>query len=124
MTFKEISEKAFKKQEIDKVCNIAEKYAYLQLKELYLDYKNELISKEEAEKKKKRIELEYNEYQKKIHEYYEVFKTQNDIRIKYETYLNEIEKTKNQDDLLEKSLKLIELIIQDKSFFKRNYEKN
>ena len=124
MTFKEISAKAFKKQEIDKVCNIAEKYAYLQLKELYLDYKNELISKEEAEKKKKRIELEYNEYQKKIHEYYEVFKTQNDIRIKYETYLNEIEKTKNQDDLLEKSLKLIELIIQDESFFKRNYEKN
>lgn len=124
MTFKEISEKAFKKQEIDKVGNIAEKYAYLQLKELYLDYKNELISKEEAEKKKKRIELEYNEYQKKIHEYYEVFKTQNDIRIKYETYLNEIEKAKNQDDLLEKSLKLIELIIQDESFFKRNYEKN
>lgn len=124
MTFEEISEKAYKRQPIDEKVNLYEKYAYLKLKELYLDYKNELINKEDAEKKKNNIKKEYNMYQIKTEQYYEIFKKQNEIRSKYEQYLYEIEKTQNQDELLEKSLKLIEIIIQDEIFFDRNNKNN
>ena len=124
MTFEEISEKAYKRQPIDEKVNLYEKYAYLKLKELYLDYKNELINKEDAEKKKNNIKKEYDMYQIKTEQYYEIFKKQNEIRSKYEQYLYEIEKTQNQDELLEKSLKLIEIIIQDETFFDRNNKNN
>ena len=123
MTFEEISEKAFKRESLGEYNNLAEKYAYLQLYNLYRDYHNKIIDKENSIKQKNKIEKEFEENQKKINNYYDVFKKQNEIRIKYNVYLTEIEKSMNQDELLEKSLKFIELIIQDKSFFDRNIEK-
>lgn len=124
MTFEEISEKAFKRESLGEYNNLAEKYAYLQLYNLYRDYHNKIIDKENSIKQKNKIEKEFEENQKKINNYYDVFKKQNEIRIKYNVYLTEIEKAKEQDELLEKSLKFIELIIQDKSFFDRNIEKS
>ena len=124
MTFEEISEKAFKKEQLGEYSNLAEKYAYLQLYNLYRDYFLKNIDKQKASEIKNEIKKEFENYQEKIEKYYDYFKRQTEIRIKYNSYLTEIEKTTNQDDLLEKSLKFIEIIIQDKSFFDRNIEKN
>ena len=124
MTFEEISEKAFKKEQLGEYSNLAEKYAYLQLYNLYRDYFLKNIDKQKASEIKNEIKKEFANYQEKIEKYYDYFKRQTEIRIKYNSYLTEIEKTTNQDDLLEKSLKFIEIIIQDKSFFDRNIEKN
>ena len=124
MTFEEISEKAFKKEQLREYSNLAEKYAYLQLYNLYRDYFLKNIDKQKASEIKNEIKKEFENYQEKIEKYYDYFKRQTEIRIKYNSYLTEIEKTTNQDDLLEKSLKFIEIIIQDKSFFDRNIEKN
>lgn len=124
MTFEEISEKAFKKEQLGEYSNLAEKYAYLQLYNLYRDYFLKNIDKQKASEIKNEIKKEFENYQEKIEKYYDYFKRQTEIRIKYNTYLTEIEKSQNQDDLLEKSLKFIEIIIQDKSFFDRNIEKN
>lgn len=124
MTFEEISEKAFKKEQLGEYSNLAEKYAYLQLYNLYRDYFLKNIDKQKATEIKNEIKKEFENYQRKIDDYYYYFKKQTEIRIKYNSYLTEIEKTTNQDDLLEKSLKFIEIIIQDKSFFDRNIEKN
>ena len=123
MEFKEISEKAYKHEEIDPKCNIAIKYAYVSMMHLYSEYKRENISKEEAEKEKRRIEKEYNHYSERVKKYYEVFEKQNEIRGKYQEFLVEIEKSQDTDNILINSLKFIENIIQDSTFFDRNYNK-
>ena len=123
MEFEKISKKAFKKEELKDNKNRAEKYEYLQMFLLYRDFENESISKEKATKEKNKIRKEYELNIKKVNDYYDVFKKQNKIRIEYEHYLDDIEKTTELDDLLIKTLKLLEIIIQDNNFFDRNYKK-
>lgn len=123
MTFEEISEKAFKKEKILETSNLAEKYAYLQLVDLYKDYYNGKITKEKAAIEKHKIEFEFNDYQQRIKKYYDLYKERNENRIKYEDFIISIEKESDQTQLLIKSLEFIEMIIQDKSFFERNYAK-
>lgn len=123
MEFEEISKKAYKKEELEKFSNLAEKYAYVQMLNLYIEYRNENISKTEAEKLKKEIEKEYKENLRKYQNYCEMLNRQNLLRAKYEEYLYAVEKSQEQDDLLLNSLKLIEVIVQDNSFFDRNYNK-
>lgn len=123
MTFEEISEKAYKREEIGKCRNLAEKYAYLQLFDLYKDYYNKKVSKEEAISNKAKIEKEFEENQRKIERYYEELKYRENIKAKYTNYIIAVEKSKSQDDILFNSLKFIETILQDSSFTDRNLEK-
>ena len=55
MEFEEISKKAYKKEKLEEFSNFAEKYAYVQMLNLYMEYRNENITKSEAEKLKKEI---------------------------------------------------------------------
>ena len=123
MTFEEISENAYKKQEISNLCNLAEKYAYLKLKNLYRDYSNEMITKDEAKSQKLKIKKEFENNQREIDEYYEYLKKQSEIRSKYTNILVSIEKSQDIEEILDNSLKYIELIIQDFSFYDRNIKK-
>lgn len=123
MEFEEISKKAYKKEQLDKFSNFAEKYAYVQMLNLYMEYKNENITKKQAETQKKEIEKEYNENLRKYNNYCERLQKQNLLKAKYEEYLYSIEKSQEPDDLLLNSLKFIEVVIQDDSFFDRNYNK-
>lgn len=123
MEFEEISKKAYKKEQLDKFSNFAEKYAYVQMLNLYMEYKNENITKTQAETQKKEIEKEYNENLRKYNNYCERLQKQNLLKTKYEEYLYSIEKSQEPEDLLLNSLKFIEVVIQDDSFFDRNYNK-
>lgn len=123
MKFEEIAEKAFKQYSLPVTANLAEKYAYSELYYLYRDYRKTLISKEIATKRKIEIEKEFNENQRRIDNYYEVFKKQNEIRKNYYEYMTAIEKSTTQDEILDNSLKFIENIIQDNSFYDRQIKK-
>lgn len=123
MDFEIISEKAFKKQSLDGFPNIADKYAYLQLLNLYKDYENQNISKSEAVKQKAKIKKEFEVETRNISLDLEMRKTLNQIRGNYEIWIANIEKSKNQDEQLEYSLRFIEAILQDNSFVNRNLEK-
>lgn len=123
MKFEEIAEKAFKQHSLPVTANLAEKYAYSELYYLYRDYRKTLISKETAADRKAEIEKEFNENQRRIDNYYEVFKKQNEIRKKYYEYMTAIEKSTTQDEILDNSLKFIENIIQDNSFYDRQIKK-
>lgn len=123
MKFEEIAEKAFKQKDLPKTANLAEKYAYMELYYLYRDYRKTLIDKEIATNKKTQIQNEFNKNQKKVNDYYEVFKNQNGIRKKYYEYITAIEKSKTQDEILDNSLKFIENIIQDNTFYDRQTKK-
>ena len=123
MKFEEIAEKAFKQQDLLPTANLAEKYAYSELYYLYRDYRKTLISKETATNRKAEIEKEFNDNQRRIDNYYEVFKKQNEIRKNYYEYMTAIEKSTTQDEILDNSLKFIENIIQDNSFYDRQIKK-
>lgn len=123
MLFEEISEKAYKKSELGEYPNLADKYAYLRLRNLYKDYENEVITLDEAKLEKLKIEKEHKEETNSINMSLELHKTMNRIRGEYGNFIIAIEKSKNQDEQLENSLKFIEAIIQDKSFADRNYTK-
>lgn len=123
MEFDELCEKAFKKQELEQYANLAEKYAYLQMCNLFENYSQEKISKEQASKQKAKIKMEYENYQRKIADYWDLYKKQNDTRRELGQYIIDIEKTTDQYDLLDKSLLLIEKIINDNSFRDRNIKK-
>lgn len=123
MTFEEISEIAFKGEKLNGYPSIAQKYAYIQMCNLYRDYKNNMISKENATKQKNDIKKEYEINQSKVDDYYNIMKKQNEIRTRYHDYICEIEKSNGTEDLLDKSLKFIEVIISDESFYNRNIEK-
>lgn len=123
MEFSEISENAYYRKGLGNFKNIAEKYAYVQMENLYMDYKNENITKEQANKEKIKIQKEYELNLNKVKEYYDFFKNQNEAKKQYEQLLYSIEKSSSQDDLLINSLKLIEILINDNNFFDRNYKK-
>ena len=123
MTFEEISEKAFKREELGPYKNLAEKYAYLQLFNLYKDYYNKNISKEKATIKKAEIQKEFEDNQRKVDSYYRNLKQREEIKGKYTNYIIAVEKSQNQDEILYNSLKFIEAIIQDDSFTSRNLDK-
>ena len=119
MTFEEVSEKAYKKEKLPNTANLAEKYAYVYMTMLYQNYKQQKISKEQAEKEKTQIKKEFLAYQDRIQKYYDIFKEYHENRIKFEQHVMAIEKSETQEDIIENSLKLVELIIQDRSFFNR-----
>lgn len=123
MKFEEIAEKAFKQQDLLPTTNLAEKYAYSELYYLYRDFRKGLIDKEIAAHRKLEIEKEFNDNQRRIDNYYEVFKKQNEIRKNYHEYMTAIEKSTTQDEILDNSLKFIENIIQDNSFYDRQIKK-
>ena len=123
MTFEEISEKAFKREELGSCKNLAEKYAYIQLFNLYRDYFNKNITKEKAAIIKADIKKEFEDNQRKIERYYENLRHREEIKGKYTNYITAVEKSKSQDDILYNSLKFIEAIIQDDSFAERNLGK-
>lgn len=123
MEFELISRKAYNKEKLEEFSNFAEKYAYIQMLNLYTEYRIENITKSEAEKTKKEIEKEYKENLRKYENYCERLKKQNLLKAKYEEYLYAIEKSQEQDDLLLNSLKFIEVVVQDDSFFDRNFNK-
>ena len=123
MTFDELCERAFKKQELGEFANLAEKYAYLRMSVLFDDYRNAKINKDDAAKQKQNIKREYELYQNKIENYWELYRKQNEIRVQYGQYIIDIEKATDQYDLLDKSLIFIEKIISDDSFRNRNIKK-
>lgn len=123
MKFEEVAEKAFKKQELLPTANLAEKYAYSELYYLYRDFNKGNISEEEARKKKSKIEKEFDDNQRRIDDYYEVFRERNEIRKKYHEFLAAIERSTKEAEILDNSLKFIESIVHDNSFYNRQMKK-
>lgn len=124
MTFQEIAEKAYRGVPItEHKLNLAEKYAYLQLYYLYREFKKMLITEKNAKEEKIKIEKEYNANQKKIDDYYEGLKERNKFRNHYENFIIDIEKAKDEAEILDKSLRFIEEVIKDNSFYDRQMKK-
>lgn len=123
MEFEEIAKKAYKEEELDKYSNLPEKYAYLQLKELYYKYKIGELSKEKSIVQKNAIKKEFNDNIFEYNRDLEQYKIYNENRNKNTMLLIEIEKAETKEAIVEPALKIIANCVQDDWLVRRILDK-
>lgn len=123
MEFEDIAKKAFKKEKIDEFEDLPTKYAYLQLEKLYYLYSKGAISKEKSTKEKNAIKKEFEANEMEFKRDAEIYHEYNNNRVKNAQYIISIEKATKEEDILKESLKFIQNIIHDSSFYYRNISK-
>lgn len=123
MDFKEIADKAYRNKPMDGFVSLPIKYAYLQLKELYSEFRDGEISKEKCIPLKRKIEIEYANNVAEYERFFQVFKKYNEDKILNETLVIAIQKANTKEEALEKSLKIIGNYLNDSSFHDRILEK-
>lgn len=121
--FEILSVKAYKEEKIDKNNNIIDKYYYLKLKDLCLNYRCGKITQGKAEIRKKKLKNNYNYEMGYYKRYIAICKEYNDNRIKIEYNLSQIEKSNDKNEILKLSLEIISKMINDEEFLKRNLNK-
>lgn len=121
--FEMLSIKAYKEEKIDENNNIIDKYYYLKLKDLYLNYRCGKITQGKAEIRKKKLKNNYNYEMGYYKRYIAICKEYNDNRIKIEYNLSQIEKSNDKNEILKLSLEIISKMINDEEFLKRNLNK-
>lgn len=119
-SFQEINLKSYRNKGIDDNATVDEKYCYLKLQEMYLDYKCGKIDKEKAIKIRNKIEKEYENNKKNHEEYLRICKEYNDYRIKFETDLYKLNKTNDEHEKLKIALNIISKITNNKIDFSQN----
>lgn len=119
-SFQEINLKSYRNKGIDDNATVDEKYCYLKLQEMYLDYKCRKIDKEKAIKIRNKIEKEYENNKKNHEEYLRICKEYNDYRIKFETDLYKLNKTNDEHEKLKIALNIISKITNNKIDFSQN----
>lgn len=116
MDFEKIAEEAYKKNGISEMWDLPARYAYLQLEELYYNYKIGEISKENSIIEKSKIKKEYEYFERDYEDTLNVYKEYNENRKKTNVSLTEIEKSTDKDEILSKALEIIAKFISDKDF--------
>lgn len=119
MEFEKIAEEAFRRKGINEYWELPERYAYIQLEKLYYDYKIGEISKEDSIIEKSKIKKEYEYFKRDYTDTLNIYKEYTENRSKNNMLLTEIEKSTDKDEILKKTLKIIENFISDKDFSNR-----
>jgi hypothetical protein len=119
MNFEEIAEKAYKGLEIDKNSNLPTKYAYLQLKDLYLKYKYGDLSKEKCITLKNQIRQQYNADVLEDNRNIEIYKEYTKNKIENTTLLINVEKSRDKKEIVSFLSKIVANCIKDDSFVER-----
>lgn len=123
MEFDEIADKAYRRIELDEYANLPTKYAYLKLKNLYDEFKNGEISKENCVPIKQKIKREYENNLLEYNRDMEIYKEYNQNRNENEVLIIDINKSNDKNEILKKCLKIIENCLKDSSFSSRILEK-
>lgn len=123
MDFEQIAELAYKEKELNEFANLPEKYAYLELKDLYYRYKCGDFSKEQSIKIKNKIKKEYESNISTYKENQRIYKEYNDNRIRNTLYLARLEKSNDKNEIIEMLLKIISNCLSDDTIFERNKSK-
>lgn len=123
MDFEEIAKMAYMEKEEDKYWNLPKKYAYFKLKQLYFNYKIGKYSKETSIAEKAKIKGEYLEAEKNYENELDVYKKYNRNRLENTILLSKLEKTRDKEEALKYSIKIIQNCISDKDFERRICEK-
>lgn len=107
MDFDKISIKAYNEEELDDYSTLAERYAYMQLKELYERYRYNDFSKEQAKQIKNKIKKQYMQDLSEEKMIKKIFEEHNKKTIENETLLYQLMKSNKKDEVIDISLKII-----------------
>jgi|GEM_PF-4076102 hypothetical protein len=95
----------------------------IRLRGYYIDYANNIITFDKAQKLKDRLQKEYIQLYNKINQGLEVYKQYQEAIKKSELVRSDINKSSNLNDMLLKSLEYISLTTGDKTFHDINVRK-
>lgn len=95
----------------------------IRLRGYYIDYANNIITLDKAQKLKDRLQKEYVQLHKKINQGLEVYKQYQEVIKKSELVRSDINKSSDLNDMLLKSLEYISLTTGDKTFYDINARK-
>lgn len=95
----------------------------IRLRGYYIDYANNIITFDKAQKLKDRLQKEYIQLHNKINQGLEVYKQYQEAIKKSELVRSDINKSSNLNDMLLKSLEYISLTTGDKTFHDINVRK-
>lgn len=123
MEFDKISEYAYNQKEIPKIATLSDKYAYLQLSDLYYRYKLGEFSKEESIAKKQKIKIEYESNIDNDKWHMKIFKEYNDNKTENELMIYRLNKTNDKNEMLDILLKIVVNCTGDDTIYKSNISK-
>lgn len=95
----------------------------IRLRGYYIDYANNIITLDKAQKLKDRLQKEYIQLHNKINQGLEVYKQYQEVIKQSELVRSDINKSSNLNDMLLKSLEYISLTTGDKTFYDINVRK-
>lgn len=95
----------------------------IRLRGYYIDYANNIITFDKAQKLKDRLQKEYIQLYNKINQGLEVYKQYQEVIKQSELVRSDINKSSNLNDMLLKSLEYISLTTGDKTFYDINVRK-
>lgn len=95
----------------------------IRLRGYYIDYANNTITLDKAQKLKDRLQKEYIQLHNKINQGLEVYKQYQEAIKKSELVRSDINKSSSLNDMLLKSLEYISLTTGDKTFYDINVRK-
>ncbi len=95
----------------------------IRLRSYYIDYANNIITLDKAQKLKDKLQKEYIQLYSKINQGLEVYKQYQEAIKKSELVRSDINKSSNLNDMLLKSLKYISLTTDDRTFYDINVRK-
>lgn len=95
----------------------------IRLRGYYIDYANNIITFDKAQKLKDRLQKEYIQLYNKINQGLEVYKQYQEVIKQSELVRSDINKSSNLNDMLLKSLEYISLTTGDKTFHDINVRK-
>lgn len=95
----------------------------IRLRGYYIDYANNIITLDKAQKLKDRLQKEYIQLYNKINQGLEVYKQYQEVIKQSELVRSDINKSSNLNDMLLKSLEYISLTTGDKTFHDINVRK-
>lgn len=95
----------------------------IRLRGYYIDYANNIITFDKAQKLKDRLQKEYIQLHNKINQGLEVYKQYQEVIKQSELVRSDINKSSNLNDMLLKSLEYISLTTGDKTFYDINVRK-
>lgn len=95
----------------------------IRLRGYYIDYANNIITFDKAQKLKDRLQKEYIQLYNKINQSLEVYKQYQEVIKQSELVRSDINKSSNLNDMLLKSLEYISLTTGDKTFYDINVRK-
>ena len=121
--FEELSKLAYTRKNLSEFAPLPVKYMYIKLCNLYNDFANDKYTKERCIEIKNKLKKEYTDIMKEHWNDMECHRDYLEKRRENSMLIIELEKNKNEKEMLDICLKIVANCVGDKSLYDRNIKK-